>query len=207
MSNFGEISPVKCLVRFKCVSTSNVQSKITMLNTIESLSSPLPGGILNPSLKSWDLVLAWFVQSLTLKTTSLYGIQLQETPKELPNGKFFSRCGHDLRLDDCKIVRDSISTYTNIIELKVEVLTLKSNTWRTIQDLESSVAIQGAGTYANGVLSWLAQKESVPNKKLVTVSFDLNSWRRFRVDELPRCKYWVDLVYVTERGNVLMEGT
>nr|TKS07982.1 hypothetical protein D5086_0000106320 [Populus alba] len=121
-----------------------------MLNTIESLSSPLLGGILNPSLKSWDLVLAWFVQSLTLKTTSLCGIQLQETPKELPN------------------------------ELKVEVLTLKSNMWRTIQDLESSVAIQGAGTYAKGVLSWLAQKESVPNKKLVTVSFDLNSRRRCR---------------------------
>jgi len=30
---------------------------------------------------------------------------------------------------------------------------------------------------------------------------------RFRIDELPRCKYWVDLVYVTEKGNVLMEGT
>lgn len=106
--------------------------------------------------------------------------------KELPNGKFFSRCGHDLRLDDYKIVRDSISTYTNNssnYRAKVEVLTLKSNMWRTIQDLESSVVIQGAGTYANGVLSWLAQKESVPNKKLVTVSFDLNSWRRCR------CRY------------------
>jgi len=52
--------------------------------------------------------------------------------------------------------------------------------WRTIQDLESSVVLQGAGTYANGVLSWLAQKESVPNKKLVTDSFDLNSWRQCR---------------------------
>jgi hypothetical protein len=52
--------------------------------------------------------------------------------KELPvpNGKFFSRCGYDLRLDDYKIVRDSISTYTNNssnYRAKVEVLTLKSN--------------------------------------------------------------------------------
>lgn len=30
---------------------------------------------------------------------------------------------------------------------------------------------------------------------------------RFLIDELRRCKYWVDLVYVTEEGNVLMEGT
>jgi len=96
---------------------------------------------------------------------------------------FFSRCGYDLRLDDYKIVRDSISTYTNNssnYRTKVEVLTLKSNMCRTIQDLESSGVIQGAGTYANGVLSWLAQKESAPNKTPVTDSFDLNSWRQCR---------------------------
>jgi hypothetical protein len=51
--------------------------------------------------------------------------------KELPvpNGKFFFRCGYDLRLDDYKIVRGSISLTNNSsnYRAKVEVLTLKSN--------------------------------------------------------------------------------
>jgi F-box interacting protein len=87
--------------------------------------------------------------------------------------------GYDVKLDDYKIVRVSISTSTNSTdgsnsETKVEVFTLKSNIWRTIQDLRCSVLLEGPGTLANGALHWLVRQENGGSKKCVMVSFDLS---------------------------------
>ncbi|KAB5516191.1 hypothetical protein DKX38_026839 [Salix brachista] len=99
--------------------------------------------------------------------------------------------GYDVKLDDYKIVKGYISTSTNSSdgsnsETKVEVLTLKGNIWRTIQDLRCGVLLRGRGTSANGVLHWLVlRQENVRSIKYVMVSFDLSEEKFLETVPLP----------------------
>ncbi|KAJ6866446.1 hypothetical protein NC652_037864 [Populus alba x Populus x berolinensis] len=83
--------------------------------------------------------------------------------------------GYDVKLDDYKIVKGSTnSTDISNSETKVEVFTLKSNKWRTIQDLRCGVLLEGPGTLANGALHWLVRQVNGGGEKRVMVSFDLS---------------------------------
>ncbi|CAK7334611.1 unnamed protein product [Dovyalis caffra] len=93
-------------------------------------------------------------------------------PNSLPNGNFFPGFGYHHHLDVYKMLRGSIVTSTNNgsnHQAEVEVLTLKINIWKTIQDLEYSVVFKGPGTCANDTLHWLAERETVPNKTLISM--------------------------------------
>ncbi|CAK7329221.1 unnamed protein product [Dovyalis caffra] len=96
-------------------------------------------------------------------------------PNYLDACECFYGFGYDSQLDDYKIIVGSMCTSPNRhgskIETKVEVFTLKSNSWRTVQDLCFSVLLGGPGALANGVLHWLVTQDS--GRPTAMVSFDL----------------------------------
>ncbi|KAL5848532.1 hypothetical protein ACOSQ4_006545 [Xanthoceras sorbifolium] len=110
--------------------------------------------------------------------------------KELPapddlvdhdQGTFFCGFGCDISIDDYKVIKGVFSTASDgLKETKVQVLTLKNNSWRQIQyGYQSGVSIYGMGTLSNNSLHWLGSKESENgfNNNYCIISFDLSEER------------------------------
>ncbi|KAJ6860347.1 hypothetical protein NC651_036652 [Populus alba x Populus x berolinensis] len=192
--------PVRCLVRFKCVS----KTWRSLISHPEFAKNHLKRTKEDTNANHYKIFLstdpdplsidpeAYFDADDNLLTTQLkfpvsypaysYIEILESRELAIPGSSeddAFYGFGYDVKLDDYKIVRGSISTSTNSTdgsnsETKVEVFTLKSNKWRTIQDLRCSALLEGQGTSANGALHWLFRQENGGSKKRVMVSFDLS---------------------------------
>ncbi|PSS35879.1 F-box/kelch-repeat protein [Actinidia chinensis var. chinensis] len=74
--------------------------------------------------------------------------------------------GYVPSMDDYKVVR--------AIQTRVEVFSLKDDSWRRIEDLHTSIVIEEeVGTFLNGSLHWLASHHKGPTKQHVILSLDL----------------------------------
>ncbi|KAJ0036074.1 hypothetical protein Pint_25488 [Pistacia integerrima] len=94
----------------------------------------------------------------------------------------FYGLGYDVYVDDYKVIRGVISAASNgpsSRDAKVEVLELKTNTWRRIQYPHSSINIDGRGILLNGTLHWLGTRKSDSgnNYACVIISFDITEER------------------------------
>ncbi|XP_057497340.1 F-box/kelch-repeat protein At3g06240-like [Actinidia eriantha] len=89
------------------------------------------------------------------------------TPPTSSDGVFsLEGFGYVSSVDDYKVVR--------AIQSRVEFFRLKDNSWRSIEDLPSSIVIkEEVGTFLNGSLHWLASREKGPTKQHVILSLDL----------------------------------
>ncbi|WCJ25553.1 hypothetical protein M5689_007428 [Euphorbia peplus] len=67
----------------------------------------------------------------------------------------------------------------------MEIFNLKANAWRAINDLKSSIPLNGLSISLNGFLHWLVCIGSYPNQKLGIVSFDLAEEKFMETVEVP----------------------
>ncbi|GFY91244.1 hypothetical protein Acr_07g0014400 [Actinidia rufa] len=74
-------------------------------------------------------------------------------------------------------------------DIRVEVFTLKTNTWRVIQGFKNIHGIYGPGAFMNGALHWLV---SPPEGTPAIVSFDLATEILFQEVLPPPCQGFVD---------------
>ncbi|KAJ0097560.1 hypothetical protein Patl1_27854 [Pistacia atlantica] len=128
----------------------------------------------------------------------------------------FYGLGYDVSIDDYKVVRGVISAASSgssSREAKVEVLELKTNTWKKIQYPHSSININGRGILSNGNLHWLGTRKSDLGYVRVIISFDLTD-ERFK-EFAPVPEYIIDgvdlgtlgdnVVIFCERGGTFYE--
>ncbi|KAL9411353.1 hypothetical protein AB3S75_045029 [Citrus x aurantiifolia] len=115
----------------------------------------------------------------------------RELPRPAPfpeQGTFFDGLGYDTSGDDYKVIRGFISTIGNgnvSRETKVQVFSLKNNSWKEIQYFHARIDIYGLGVLSNGKLHWLGILENGSNKNYAIVSFDLTEERFTEVASLP----------------------
>lgn len=93
-------------------------------------------------------------------------------------GTSFFGIGHDFSLDDYKVVRGvSFESSDGSKETRIEVLTLKSKTWRSMTQHHSSgytyTMMEGPSVSLNGALHWLERPGNNQNEPLQIFSFDL----------------------------------
>lgn len=96
-------------------------------------------------------------------------------PSGGPSNSFHFELGYDFSTDDYKVVGIRSSDKSTI-----EIFSLKTNSWRTIQLTLPSLG--GQGFFLNGALHWLSQGELGKN---VIVSFDLAAEKFLEVVQLP----------------------
>uniref|UniRef100_A0A5B7BIV1 Putative F-box associated interaction domain-containing protein n=1 Tax=Davidia involucrata TaxID=16924 RepID=A0A5B7BIV1_DAVIN len=102
--------------------------------------------------------------------------------KRLPNSGMRMRYGcfmiygfgYDDSTDDYKVlgifcVVGNVGSY----ETEVKIYTLRTDSWRRIQDFPCGIPLDDSGKYANGALHWAASCEMGSNYSWVIVSFDL----------------------------------
>ncbi|KAJ0093769.1 hypothetical protein Patl1_26050 [Pistacia atlantica] len=134
----------------------------------------------------------------------------------------FYGLGYDVLIDDYKVLRGVISAASSgssSREAKVEVLELKTNTWRRIQYPHLSFNIDGAGVFSNDHLHWLGIRDGESDWIYVPViiSFDLIEERfqmfapvqEYNIDSLGLGNLGDNLVILCERfkknGKVLLD--
>ncbi|OMO88560.1 hypothetical protein COLO4_20207 [Corchorus olitorius] len=86
--------------------------------------------------------------------------------------------GFDASNDAYKVVQLGIPRVGDddnaLNSIKIEVLTLESNVWRRLQDLQSGLQLSGNGIFLYGQLHWIGKKAIAANlRSYVIVSFDL----------------------------------
>ncbi|EEF44178.1 ubiquitin-protein ligase, putative [Ricinus communis] len=113
--------------------------------------------------------------------------------KELPKPKgavyrmFLHGIGYNFSTDDYGVVFASRFTDDGNEETTVELYTLKNNTWRKIEDVDSTPEPSGrSGIFWNGGLYWLKVKGSDCEKVYIIVSFDMVEKKFKEVLSLPR---------------------
>ncbi|WCJ25552.1 F-box and associated interaction domains-containing protein [Euphorbia peplus] len=187
--------------------------------------------------------------------------ELPASTSSISGDQVFSGFGYDSHLDDYKVVRGV--TYPSGGDVKMEVFNLKSDRWRSIEDLHSNIFLNSSSISINGFMHWLVPLENDPNPKLGIISFDLanekflemvsvpdhvtqklgsnslriqrvgenvcvcsnwygdcyeawimkrdgreilwSKWYSFGSDQLPGCKYWVEVIWVAKNGKVLFD--
>ncbi|XVE81273.1 hypothetical protein DITRI_Ditri15bG0050500 [Diplodiscus trichospermus] len=105
-------------------------------------------------------------------------------PKHRPNRFSVYGLGYDFSTDDYKLLRVA-RQYPAIAsdEAKLEVLSMTTNVWRRIPDLQTDqMKLDGCGIFLNGSLHFLARKVSSLNKIL---SFDLAKEKFHELVPLP----------------------
>ncbi|KAK9287843.1 hypothetical protein L1049_016285 [Liquidambar formosana] len=100
--------------------------------------------------------------------------------------------GYDSSIDDYKVViLENSSTYDDhdhvyFVETEGEVFTLKTNSWRRIQDIPPSACMcNGGGIFSNGSLHWLLDWGNGHEKFNSIISFDLAPEKFQEVVPLP----------------------
>ncbi|KAA8548443.1 hypothetical protein F0562_000127 [Nyssa sinensis] len=102
--------------------------------------------------------------------------------KRLPNSGMRMRYGcfmiygfgYDDSTDDYKVVGiycvvGNVGSY----ETEVKIYTLRTDSWRRIQDFPCGIPLDDSGKYANGALHWAASSDAGSSYSWVIVSFDL----------------------------------
>ncbi|KAJ0036080.1 hypothetical protein Pint_25487 [Pistacia integerrima] len=130
----------------------------------------------------------------------------------------FYGLGYDVLIDDYKVVRGVISAASSgssSREAKVEVLELKTNTWRRIQYPHLSFNIDGPGVFSNDHLHWLGIRDGESDWIYVPViiSFDLIEERfkmfapvqEYNIDSLGLGNSGDNLVILCEREGTFYE--
>ncbi|XP_031273134.1 F-box protein CPR1-like [Pistacia vera] len=130
----------------------------------------------------------------------------------------FYGLGYDVLIDDYKVVRGVISAASSgssSREAKVEVLELKTNTWRRIQYPHLSFNIDGPGVFSNDHLHWLGIRDGESDWIYVPViiSFDLIEERfkmfapvqEYNIDSLGLGNLGDNLVILCEREGTFYE--
>ncbi|KAJ4847964.1 hypothetical protein Tsubulata_041208, partial [Turnera subulata] len=83
--------------------------------------------------------------------------------------------GHDTSSDDYKMVIGTSFSANGSTETTIEVLALKTNTWRRIQDTNYANIKIGyhKGIFWNGALHWTGKLRKSPNEVNAIISFDM----------------------------------
>ncbi|KDP33070.1 hypothetical protein JCGZ_13607 [Jatropha curcas] len=113
----------------------------------------------------------------------------------------FFEFGYDSRLDDYQIVKGVHSGSAEAV--KMEVFSLKGNTWRTIQVIApTTVSRLEPTSLNNGVLHWLS-KVNDPCKKSVIVSVDLAEDKFLEMTPVPDYIPKDTRIYIKVLGDCL----
>lgn len=116
---------------------------------------------------------------------------------------FSTGLGYDSSTDDYKMVIASSATATGSDQIMVEVFTLKTNTWRTVQGSLSGITLGGRyeGVFWNGALLWLGKQEGGAAHDLdVIVPFDIEEEKFMEAVPLPNHFY---TAFLSISGNCL----
>ncbi|XP_025012923.2 F-box/kelch-repeat protein At3g06240 isoform X1 [Ricinus communis] len=131
----------------------------------------------------------------------------KELPK--PNGAFHGMylygIGYNVNNDDYEVLFASRYNSNNSEETIVELYTLKTRTWRQIEDIDLAPKSHVASISWNGAIYWLVTKESGLNKAYVLVSFDMTEEKFKEILTLPDSFYSDDISAVSlgTSGNSL----
>ncbi|KAJ6866136.1 F-box/kelch-repeat protein [Populus alba x Populus x berolinensis] len=124
-------------------------------------------------------------------------------PSSFLNKDFSTGLGYDSSTDDYKMVIASSATATGSDQIMVEVFTLKTNTWRTVQGSLSGITLGGRyeGVFWNGALLWLGKQEGGAAHDLdVIVPFDIEEEKFMEAVPLPNHFY---TAFLSISGNCL----
>ncbi|KAM3358730.1 F-box/kelch-repeat protein isoform X1 [Capsicum galapagoense] len=101
----------------------------------------------------YDLVL-W--NPSTRKFKQLPDLMLM--PQQTYNYRFNYGFGYDEALDDYKVLAifdENCKCHVNAYNLKIKIYNLKSDSWRTLDDIQSEMIYYGSGKLLNGKLHWV----------------------------------------------------
>ncbi|XP_062009180.1 F-box/kelch-repeat protein At3g23880-like isoform X2 [Rosa rugosa] len=104
-------------------------------------------------------------------------------PPRVINSEFiycFHGLGHDSASDDYKVIRG----FTDYLAKKImiHIFSLKTGSWRTVEDIDYVRSIRGQGLFLNGALHWLY---SLPEGGSRILSFDLGAEKFQKTIPLP----------------------
>ncbi|KAK9287762.1 hypothetical protein L1049_016202 [Liquidambar formosana] len=94
--------------------------------------------------------------------------------------------GYDSCMGDYKVVRVARpATSSDFASTMVEIFSLKTSSWRRIQDVDPRIVLFGPGSPLNGVLHWFGEREIGQDLSSVIISFDLAAEKFQEVVQVP----------------------
>ncbi|KAL9380553.1 hypothetical protein Peur_026210 [Populus x canadensis] len=132
------------------------------------------------------------VDSVVLWNPSTRESKKLSGPSSSLHKDFWTGLGYDSSTDDYKmVIASSATASTRSDQIMVEVFTLKTNTWRTVQGSLPGITLGSYyGEFWNGALLWLGKQESDAAHHLdVIVPFDIEKEKFMEALPLPNHFY------------------
>ena len=133
-----------------------------------SINHDYPGrdlGVINEIVGSYNGLVCICIRDMEKDTIFVWNPSIRES-RMLPSRPFEQlfylvsyAFGYDSITDDYKVVRVVSCSVDELYEYKVEVFSLKSNSWRKIRNFPYLLFIDEAGKHVNGSINWAVSRD------------------------------------------------